>query len=379
MVIRKRIAFIYSYNEKWIGGTYYIQNILHSFNSLADAQKPEVTLLYANQSDVDSVQNNNYPYIHFEKIHHHSFILLRIIRRIVRTLFKINLFLPYLKNKKITNGYFDIIFPASIIFNKKIAKKDIYWIPDFQEKYLPHFFSDSDLSYRAKWQQNIANSGETVVFSSFDAQNDFKKYFSNSNVNQKVVQFAVTHPYINNIDFDSVKKKYQIPNNYFFCTNQFFVHKNHKVVLEAVKICRDKHHEIHVIFSGKNEDYRNPNYFIELLQFVNENKLNAYVAFLGFLPRSEQLMILKNSIAIIQPSLFEGWSTVIEDCKAQNKQVICSDIKVHHEQLGDDAYYFNPKDATVLSNILMQFKSKEIFYKYENHIKKFASDFITLI
>ncbi len=38
--------------------------------------------------------------------------------------------------------------------------------------------------------------------------------------------------------------------------------------------------------------------------------------FLGFIDRGEQLQLMKNSIAIVQPSLFEGWSTVVEDTKA---------------------------------------------------------------
>jgi hypothetical protein len=36
---------------------------------------------------------------------------------------------------------------------------------------------------------------------------------------------------------------------------------------------------------------------------------------------------MKNATAIMQPSLFEGWSTVIEDAKSLQVPVIASDLK----------------------------------------------------
>lgn len=48
-----------------------------------------------------------------------------------------------------------------------------------------------------------------------------------------------------------------------------------------------------------------------------------------FFLREEQVLILRNAIAVIQTSLFEGWSIVVEDAKAQNKFVISSSFKVH--------------------------------------------------
>ena len=45
MVVKKNITLIYQYNENWIGGTYYIQNIIKALNFLKDADKPELTII----------------------------------------------------------------------------------------------------------------------------------------------------------------------------------------------------------------------------------------------------------------------------------------------------------------------------------------------
>ena len=73
------------------------------------------------------------------------------------------------------------------------------------------------------------------------------------------------------------------------------------------------------------------------------------IYFLGFIDRIDQLVLMENAMAIIQPSLFEGWSTVVEDAKALNQTLIVSDIPVHKEQLKDKGNYFAPNDYDELA------------------------------
>ena len=58
---------------------------------------------------------------------------------------------------------------------------------------------------------------------------------------------------------------------------------------------------------------------------------------------------MRHCCAIIQPSLFEGWSTVVEDARALGRPIIASDIPVHREQLGKDATFFSPHDVKSLA------------------------------
>jgi len=104
----------------------------------------------------------------------------------------------------------------------------------------------------------------------------------------------------------------------------------------------------------------------------------------GFIDRLDQLILMKNAQAVIQPSLFEGWSTVVEDAKALNQTLIVSDIAVHKEQLENKAYYFMPSDYKDLA-----FKMMEVFNNpqnklsfdldYSENIKKFANNLKFLI
>ncbi len=81
--------------------------------------------------------------------------------------------------------------------------------------------------------------------------------------------------------------------------------------------------------------------------------------FLGFLPRADQLALMAGAVAVVQPSLCEGWSTVVEDAKALGRHVIASDIAVHREQLATGADFFAPDDAEALAGLLNRYAAAD--------------------
>jgi hypothetical protein len=87
---------------------------------------------------------------------------------------------------------------------------------------------------------------------------------------------------------------------------------------------------------------------------------------MGFMDRYEQLKLMSQSIAVIQPSLFEGWSTVVEDAKALGKRAIISDINVHLEQQNEDTTIFPANDFVKLSKILMEIQQKSKSIVFQN-------------
>lgn len=55
----------------------------------------------------------------------------------------------------------------------------------------------------------------------------------------------------------------------------------------------------------------------------------------------------------MNPSLFEGWSTVVEEAKYRGKRIILSDIDVYIEQVSAYGYYFSPHDADALAKLMI--------------------------
>ena len=383
MADRLRIALIYQNNENWIGGTYYIQNLVLALNRLPDEKKPELEIITSVNSDYLQIQQLGYPYLTHQNIPPSSYplpIIKRVINKIFHSITGFDRFEQLSDYRMIQS---DVIFPAFTGMLTRKGVKKIYWIPDFQEQVLPEFFSKQEIINRTQSHKYIIRGNEPIVFSSTDAEKTFKSLFPKASNKTYILRFAVTHPPYQELDNTSLKEKYNLDQPYFFVSNQFWKHKNHMVVLKALEqIPADERKDFLIAFSGKEHDYRNPEYASQIRQYVSEKNLTAQTRFLGFIDRKEQLKLMSEAIAVIQPSFFEGWSTVVEDAKAMDQWVIASDLPVHREQLNINANFFAANDSTVLKELMtakLQEKRKLTPINYKENVSEFGNEFIRIV
>lgn len=371
---RTRVGILYVYNEKWIGGTYYILNLIRALNHVEDEKKPEIVLLTEEFSTVNEVKEaTQYPYLDYLQYP----IRLGIVKRGINKVFSSVGVKPF--SNVIKNPNIDLFYPKYPKNIRSEKLKKIYWIPDFQEEHLPELFTESQLQNRRRIRSEIARKADFLVFSSKNSQSDFNRFYAGSKAEQFVLNFAVTHPDLNGVDEGQVLSKYGLDRTFYYIPNQFWVHKNHITVLKALKELKQEKKNILFVFSGKEHDHRSKDYFQSLKSYVADNKLEDNVKFLGFLPREDQLIILKNCMAVIQPSLFEGWSTVVEDAKAQNKFLFLSDLPIHKEQAKENCIYFERLNPNDLAAKILQTKISVNDKDYTLKIEQFGKAFMNII
>ena len=64
MAERKRVGVVFSYNENWIAGTYYILNIINALNTVEDSRKPVIVLLTDDPNNRKIVyEQTQYPFL----------------------------------------------------------------------------------------------------------------------------------------------------------------------------------------------------------------------------------------------------------------------------------------------------------------------------
>ena len=237
------------------------------------------------------------------------------------------------------------------------SRPSIQWIPDFQHVHLPGMFSEREIKTRDRSFARIARQADLVLLSSNDALSDLRAFCPEHASKGRVLHFVSYMPPSVYSETDSmigtVREKFRLPERYFFLPNQFWVHKNHMLVLEALSILRKGGEKgVKVVCTGNMKDYRNPGYPEKLREFVRENSLEENVSFLGLVDYKEMLCMMRHSLALLQPSLFEGWSSSIEEAKSLGKGCILSDLNVHREQDPARSVYFDPADAGGLAEIL---------------------------
>lgn len=373
---RKKIGIVFISDD--IGVVYYLINIVSTLNFLPELKKPEIVIFYNKQCE-KFLPLINYKYIKTIKVDINQ--RNRIKLYIESLLLRKNLFYKKLISSYQVDGLFPFNdFPVPIISKTIITS----WIPDFQHKFYPQFFTRMNLLLREKRFKTIINRTNVVVFSSNNALMHFKNFYTRpTDLSVKVLQFISMIKDYPLTPFDDVKEKYGLTLPFFLVSNQFYEHKNHITVLKAIKLLKEEGFQFQVIFSGKTEDYRNPGFYPSLLALIESNGLGSHIQILGLIPREDQLSILVNSLSVIQPSKFEGWSTIIEDAKTLRHQIICSKIPVHVEQLGDNGFYFNADSDVELAEHMRDFIQGNITKKilpdiYEDRVRYFAESFIEI-
>jgi glycosyltransferase involved in cell wall biosynthesis len=372
---RLRLGILFYFNPKWMGGVIYIINLIKTLDFLDDNEKPAITLFY--NSDLKKfVDEINYPY--FKAVEwefpsmYSGYLKSLILRKNVFVHEILNLF------------DLDCLYPLQDYPVKvKTKTKPVSWYADLQHKYYPEFFARRKRIERNARIRLMLKHTPKLILSSNCAANDFKKFFHLRNeMSLKIFHFVSVIDSFNEINKDELLNKYKLPEKYYIISNQFHKHKNHKVLLKALILLKEKGSTIHMAMTGRFPDASHSSYMQELHSIISEHHLQSQISLMGIIPRNEQLMLMKHAQAIIQPSLFEGWSTVIEDAISLQVPVIASNIPVNQEQLGVDGVYFDPHNPEELAMILLKYPERnlsDVFYEdYTHRIKNAARDFIQI-
>jgi len=229
----------------------------------------------------------------------------------------------------------------------------IGWIPDFQHRRMPKFFQADELRSRDAGFRRLCDFCTIVVVSSRDSQSDLQKFSPSSVTKGRVLQFVSGFRSVERVpSLEQLRTTYGFTGDYFFLPNQFWAHKNHRLVVEALAVLRARGTPVQILCTGQTEDRRQPGYFDELMSFAKAKGVEENLRILGLVPYDDLSALMLHAQAVINPSVFEGWSTTVEEAKSLGKSILLSDIPVHREQLPDRGHYFPPDSPEQLADAL---------------------------
>ena len=346
-----RIAFQLIGGKGWTGGINYLSNILSALTDLNDESIEPVFFVGNDVSDDELKQIAQY--LKIEPIR--SELLTRgSIRRIVRIFCSLFLQRDYLFEKILNKNGIDVVFQHSDWFGLRFKIPTLAWIADFQHRHLPDMFSRFNYWKREIGYRALSRSATTILVSSNDCKCDCENFYPKSKNKIRVLQFVVkTNAKIFNCDTELTRRKYNLPPRFMFLPNQFWKHKNHISVIKALGLIKERGQSVVVAVSGNINDVRNPDYPREILSIVKELKLESEFRILGLIPYEDIGPLMRVSVAVVNPSFFEGWSTTVEEAKAIGVPLLLSDIRVHREQSPSVCRFFNPYDVTDIANIIV--------------------------
>lgn len=349
MKTKLKIALIMRGGQAWMGGFEYIKNLILALGSLSEKKRSTFEIhLITSEPLGDSIQQQLAPYIsqvYTDELLQPGNFINRSRWFFERKLLKI----PDQRLEALIRKHgFDFVYPH--VTTKFSRYRSVAWIPDFQHKYLPHFFSEVELRSRDQRYASIAKRAEMVILSSKTAAEDFKNLFPEAASKAQVLSFK-TSPSLTWYDSnpEHIQHLYNLPDRFFIVSNQFWQHKNHIIVFEALKLLKARGINPTVVCTGHIFDYRKHDYVNILLKAIHQFGLASQVRLLGLIPKLDQVQLVRRSLALIQPSLFEGWSTIVEDARSLGKTIILSDLPVHLEQDPPYSIFFDQTSAEQLA------------------------------
>jgi len=345
------------YGSKHTGIGRYTKNLLKALTKLPDFKKYNFTLIiYKNLKDeIKKDLGDNFNYV-TTNIQHYSL--------------KEQLFLPFLIYKLKP----DLVHFTH--FNKPILyfKKSIVTIHDL----IKHFSKGKDTTTKNQFLYQIKyffyliltritiSQNQIIVPSNYWRDFLIKKYHLKNS--QVITTYEAVDPnFLVNIKNEAIVKT---PKNYLVYTGNLYPHKNIIVVLKALQKLPDI--KLKIICAR--------DFFSEKLsKQIDRLKLKKQVEMLGYLDDQQFKEVYKNALALVHPSLMEGFSLTGLEAMALNCPVISSNSSCLPEIYGDSVLYFDPNNSVKLVEKINQLKDdqklrQKLINLGHQQIKKYSWD-----
>jgi hypothetical protein len=387
-----KIGFLINYNHfKWLGGIYVIKHLIYGINKHL---KKEIQPILIVNNDLSKKAINDLKQFDLIKTNlFHNQPLLNRLRNKLSVIFfgRSSNYENFFLKEKINLVSHINVFGNNVIFGKKSVAKSLSFIADFQHLHFKENFSVQKRIMRNLNTFLCAYFSSKILLISNNAKKDLKRIsnvaYNNSVISKFIFQIPAKKEIIN---LSIIKKKYKFNMYFFYVPNQYWVHKNHFVILKAIKYIKEKNNlkKILILSSGLSNDYRNPNHFLKIKNFISENNLENNYKYLGVIPFKDVLSLIYHSKAVINPSKFEGRSSTVEQANSMSKKIILSNINIHKEQKPENAEYFDPNNYKQLSKILLnncKYKNKSKNYyknaqqKNNDNMKIYCNNYLRIV
>lgn len=311
------------YGPKHTGLGRYTKNLLVALANLPDFDKYKFTLLIYPELEAEIKKDlkDNYQYF-VTNIRHYSVVEQLLLPIILKSLNPDLVHFTHLDKPVFYSGA-SIVTIHDLIrhFSKgpETTTKNplLYW-----PKYLGYLLMT----------KVILMTSQIIVPSNFWRDYIIKKY--NFNSRNIITTYEAVDP---NISITRNSKL--VTDNYLLYVGNLYPHKNIKVIFQAVKLLPDLKLKI---ICARDVFYDGTKKLVETMG------LSKQVEFLGYVPDSEFGRIYSQALALVHPSLMEGFSLTGLEAMSQSCPVIASNTSCMPEIYGDSVLYFDPKNSDEL-------------------------------
>lgn len=232
---------------------------------------------------------------------------------------------------------YDVFFPTYYkpYFLPFVKKPYVITVHDMTHEKYPELFKNNR-DYTLKYKERVIKKASHVIAISESTKKDLVSFY-------QIPATKITTIY-HGISKEFTTQNVSLQEPYFVFSGSREQYKNFPCLLEAFRKILNKHPNISLYCSGKKFN-RNELSLIKSLGL--ENNVHA-----SFYSENELNFLYQNSLALVYPSLYEGFGYPILEAMRAQTVVISSNSSSLPEVGGNASLYFNPNDSGELELIM---------------------------
>jgi glycosyltransferase involved in cell wall biosynthesis len=146
-------------------------------------------------------------------------------------------------------------------------------------------------------------------------------------------------------DRQRVRRTYRLPERYLFYPAQFWPHKNHERIVDAIGSLSGEGFEVSLVLVGSTTGDIRTRTFSSVMAKARSLGVADHVRHLGYVPTEDLAALYAEAVALVMPTFFGPTNIPILEAWSLDCPVLTSDIRGVRDQAGDAAVLVDPSSV----------------------------------
>jgi glycosyltransferase involved in cell wall biosynthesis len=157
-----------------------------------------------------------------------------------------------------------------------------------------------------------------------------------------------------------LRTTYHLPERYLFYPAQFWPHKNHTRIVQALGLLKQEHGlKIPIVFCGSYTGEIRERTFHEVMLQSSHLGVEKQIHYLGYVRDEDMSGLYAEAVALVMPTFFGPTNIPPLESWAFGRPVLSSDIRGIREQIGDAGVLVDPRSVEAIAEGIFRLWTNE--------------------
>lgn len=248
---------------------------------------------------------------------------------------------------------FDIVHSvAGYTHPDMVGFPGVLTIHDLQHLHYPQFFSEAEYEERERlYRESAERAAHVICISEFTRQHVHRQYgipLEKMSAVWNIPSRNVWHPLKESTKV-AMLERMGLKGQFFFYPAHCWPHKNHERLVEAFhRITSELPGDLKLVMTGNPFPEDHP-----AVALIRDYDLSSRVMHLGYRSPLEMRALFQGCLALVFPSLFEGFGMPVAEAMIAGKPVLCSNVTSLPELAGNAALTFDPNKVEEIAQSML--------------------------